>query len=225
MIRELPWGDFRLRVLDTASADSADFAAVISLFESNYRQANSAYIEKSLANLGYLALAFQDEKPVAFALGESRVMDLPGLPRQVVDLAGICCVDPAFRRRGLFGRLESLVLAAAELPRPERWLVCGRVAHPASFRGLSRSPHVVPRANVTPTPWQQEVGQAIAAAYGVVSFDASTFVCCGSGTPVGYPAIDIEATAEEWEIFKPVNRDRGDSLLAITWSPNAPPGW
>ncbi len=30
---------------------------------------------------------------------------------------------------------------------------------------------------------------------------------------------------EEWEVFRAVNRDRGDALLAIAWNPDAPPGW
>jgi hypothetical protein len=30
---------------------------------------------------------------------------------------------------------------------------------------------------------------------------------------------------QEWEIFKPVNRDRGDALLGMMWTPDAPPGW
>ena len=41
----------------------------------------------------------------------------------------------------------------------------------------------------------------------------------------GWPVIEIEATPEEWELFAPVDRSRGDSLLGLAWNPNAPEGW
>jgi hypothetical protein len=93
------------------------------------------------------------------------------------------------------------------------------------MRGLTRIPTVVPKPGVRPTPWQQEVGQAIADAFGSHAFDPETFVCIGSGKPIGYPVIEFQVEPEEWEVFRQVNRDRGDSLLAIAWTPNAPAGW
>ena len=65
----------------------------------------------------------------------------------------------------------------------------------------------------------------IADAYGEEGFDAETFVCKGAGTPIGYPIIDIEVEPVDWEVFRHVDRDRGDSLLGIVWMPDAPPGW
>jgi hypothetical protein len=99
------------------------------------------------------------------------------------------------------------------------------MAHPASLRGFHRSPTLVPKPGVPPTPWQQEVGRAIAAAYGSQAFDPETFVCVGSGQAIGYPVIEFEVEPWEWEVFRQVNRDRGDSLLAMAWTPDAPPGW
>ena len=69
------------------------------------------------------------------------------------------------------------------------------------------------------------LGQAIAEAYGVHGFDPETFVCLGSGQPIGYPDIEFDVEPHEWEIFEPVDRDRGDALLALAWAPDAPPGW
>jgi hypothetical protein len=93
------------------------------------------------------------------------------------------------------------------------------------MRSLARNPTVVPKPGVRPTTWQQEVGQAIADAYGVHAFDPKTFVCIGSGDPIGYPIIELQVEPEEWEVFRPVDRDRGDALLAMIWTPDAPPGW
>ncbi len=83
----------------------------------------------------------------------------------------------------------------------------------------------VPRPGVRPTAWQREVGRAIADAYGEERFDPETFVCKGTGTPIGYPVIDFEVEPVDWEVFRHVDRERGDSLLGIAWMPGAPPGW
>jgi hypothetical protein len=47
----------------------------------------------------------------------------------------------------------------------------------------------------------------------------------GGGRPIGTPRIEIDVADEEWIPFRDVDRDRGDSLLALAWSPDAPPGW
>ena len=216
---------FDFRVVETDKASMRDLEKVLSLFEMNYRQANRAYLERSLQTLRHLALAEHEGTAAGFALGECRVMDLPRLPAEVVNLAGICCIAPQFRRRGLFRELERLTFVAAEMPPHSRRLTCGRMAHPAGLRGFRRSPTLVPRPGVRPTPWQQEVGQAIADALGSHAFDPETFVCIGAGDPIGYPVIEIQVEPWEWDVFKQVNRDRGDALLAMMWMPDAPPEW
>jgi len=221
--RDLPRLDLTLK--ETAALSGAERETLLALFRSSYRQANPAFLEKSLEALRWAALAHQEGRPVGFALGETRVMDLPRLPAQVVSLAGICCVRDELRRRGLFGRLEWLVFSAQEVPEASRRLFCGRMAHPAALRTIARIPTVLPRPGHRPTPWQREVGQAIAEAYGVHGFDPETFVCIGSGEPNGYPDITFDVEPHEWGLFEPVNRDRGDALLAIAWAPDVPPGW
>ncbi len=62
----------------------------------------------------------------------------------------------------------------------ERALFCVRYGHPAAFRSVvAEHRSGVPRPGIRPTAWQQEVGRAIADAYGVQSFDPETFVCRG----------------------------------------------
>ena len=223
MARDLSGLD--LTVKETDALSEAERDTLLALFRSSYRQANPAFLEKSLQRLRFAALAHQGGSPVGFALAETRLMDLPRLPAQVVSLAGICCVEREHRRRGLFGELERLAFSAREVPAAPRRLFCGRMAHPAALRTIGRIPTVLPRAGHRPTPWQQEVGQAIAEAYGVHGFDPETFVCIGTGEPIGYPDIDQDVEPHEWELFEPVDRDRGDALLAIAWAPDTPPGW
>lgn len=216
---------FRFQTLPTGGVDEKSLQTILALFRESYREANEAYIEKSLTTLAYVTVAWEEETPAGFAFAEVRRIDLPRLPGQVVSMGGICCISPPYRRIHLFGELERRSQAACGIKVEGRVLSAGRMAHPASFRGMSRNPSAVPRRGRRPTPWQQEVGAAIAEAYRSPGFDPETFVVKGSGSPVGYPMMEIEATPEEWELFAPVDRDAGDSLLGIAWSPDAPPGW
>jgi len=217
---------FSLEKFETSSLPSDVFAAVQGLFAENYRDANLAYLEKNLGKLRYLSIARDETGTVAgFALGELRLIDLPRLPATPVRLAGLCCVGFAFRRHGLFGKLEDLAIGRPRNTEGARTLSAGRTAHPASFRGFYRNPAAVPHPGRRPTPWQQEVGAAVAEAYGSAGFDPETFVVKGSGVPIGWPIIEIEATPEEWEMFSAVDRSKGDSLLGIAWFPAPPEGW
>lgn len=217
---------FRFRREVAAELSEDDLQRVRAVFRENYREANVAYLEKSFHVLRNIALGEAPDGTLAgFALGELRTLDLPKLPGQRVRLAGLCCIGMAYRRRKLFGALEQFAMGPVELAPGERILSTGRMAHPASFRGMAVNPTAVPRRGQTPTEWQQQVGIAIAEAYQCLGFDPETFVCKGSGTPIGFPVIEIEATAEEWEVFTPVDRSRRDSLLGIAWGPDAPEGW
>ena len=219
------FSDLDIRALRCDALDDFERRAVIDLFELTYDRASHDYLQRSMQRLRFLALALHGDTPAGFAVADVRRMALPRLGVKVVALAGISCIAPPFRRRGLFRRLEELAGAASGVERgDDRWLACGRMAHPASMRILGRDPSVVPRPGVSPTPWQREVGLTVAAAYGS-TLDPETFVCVGTGTPVGYPKLEVDATAEEWALFDRVDRDRGDSLLTIAWRPDAPAGW
>lgn len=219
------YSDLEFRTFETRAMTDADRALAHALFRENYRQANAAYLDKSFPGFKHISIATRGPEPAGFALGETRYLDLPRLPAQMVAMAGICCVGAAFRRRGLFVELERRAIAEGQAAPTGRWISAGRVAHPASFRLMTHLPSAVPRAGVTPSEWQRAVGQAIADAYGVRDFDPATFVCKGAGVPIGYPVLDVDVTPEEWRVFEPVDRDRGDSLLGIAWHPDAPEGW
>jgi hypothetical protein len=216
---------FDLRVVPTADATPEERALMHALFDTNYRQANHPYLDKSFGVLRFAAIAMNGDTAAGFALGDMRVVDLPRLPQQAVAMAGICCVAPEYRRRGLFGALEMLAMSGAGAPPPGRILSVGRMAHPASMRTMSRQPSAVPKLGAPLTPWQRAIGRAIADLYGTARFDDQTFVCVGSGTPIGYPVIELEVEPAEWRLFEPVDRDRGDSLLGIGWRPDPPEGW
>lgn len=217
-----PCGDFT--VMCTSDVGPAERELAHTLFDIAYERANHAYLDKSLTRLRFVAFAVVDGVPAGFALNDRLVVDLPYVGRQWLYLGGLCCIDPRFRRHGLFGRLERLAGEAAGDALGARILSAGRMAHPASYRGALRNPTHVPRVGETPTRVQQAVGLKVAEIYGS-RLDPLTFATIGDGTPIGYPRMDVEATPEEWRSFAHVNRDRGDALLSLTWSPDAPAGW
>ena len=90
---------------------------------------------------------------------------------------------------------------------------------------MNRTAAVIPKYGVPLSDWHKEVGLRVAELYGI-HIDPETLVVIGDGTPCGYPKLTYDdlTEAEKW-LFKDVNRDRGDSLLGITWLPEAPRGW
>lgn len=225
MTDEYDIANIEFKTLPTDSLSDEERAVMFGLFDSCYRDANHAYLEDTIERLGFASIAFHDDVLVGFGLGDMRVMDLPRMSQAAVVLGGLTCVAAEYRRQGMGTDLGRRNVVASARGRHDRMLLCGRAAHAAGFRVLVRNESAVPRRGVAPTRWQREVGQVIADAYGVVAFDPVTFACTGSGKPIGYPILEMDVEPEEWELFRPVDRDRGDSLLGMVWLPDAPPGW
>ena len=213
-------------VVAAGSLSSEDRTAIHDLFELTYDEANHGYLDRSLDKLRTVAMARAGDQLVGFSLGDQRVLDLPTVGATKALLAGLACVHPDHRRHGLFRHLSNLSVRAAGNPSAaERSLGAGRMAHPASMRGLAASPSVVPRPGRRPSALQRSIGIAVADAYGVSSFDPETFVCVGPGRPIGFPRMIPEVEPHEWTVFEPVDRQRGDALLALAWNGEAPADW
>ncbi|MBN1382814.1 MAG: hypothetical protein JXA41_14170 [Deltaproteobacteria bacterium] len=218
--------NLQTRIIRTSDLTDADRQIIHVLFDLTYEQANHEYLDKSLKKLRFLALAHDQSTPAGFALGDAVMSPLPRMAElQCVVLAGICCVASDYRRLGLFAHLEALSIRESGLIKPEgRKLVCGRMAHPVSLRIMRDNPTVVPKYGLTPSKWQKEIGLRVAELYDV-ALNTETFVVVGEGQPIGFPKMELNVPEEEWLPFRSVNRGRGDSLLAISWTPDAPQGW
>lgn len=223
-------GEIEIKIVRAPTMTDADRAAVFELFDASYRQANHPYLQRSIDRIGLLAIGFRHGCPCGFSLSNCRWMDLPAFQEeQLVVLHGMRCVNPDLRHHGLSTRLSRAVEdemkrgIRSERPTPERELHCGRHGH-ANGTGGGAKRGSVPRAGRTPTPWQQGVGLAVAEAFGS-NLDPATFVCIGPGKPIGYPNEHFQATEAELQVWAPVNRDRGDNLLVMNWTPNPPTGW
>ena len=218
--------DLAMRVVNTTALEKDDREQVHELFDLSYSQANHAYLEKSFSKLKYIALATVERTLVGFAVADTVETPLPRMDDpQIVTLAGICCVDEDYRRIGLFKKLEIQAAGANGLLKlGRRVLMCGRMAHPVSFRTMRGFPSVIPKAGIRMSDWHREVSLKVAELYGA-TLDPETLVAIGEGTAIGYPKMECEVAEEEWLPFQAVNRDRGDALLGIFWFPDAPEGW
>jgi hypothetical protein len=222
--RNLDIPGFEFETIATSDVDAKARKLMHELFDACYREANHDHLDRSLSVLRFVTFAREGGRDAAFGIADSRVVDLPRLPATTLLLGGLCCVHPDFRRRGLFAALMGRSMALGDRG-VAGVLNCGRVAHPGAFNMMARNPTVVPKPGVTPSLWQQDVGKAVADVYGVERFDPETFVCRGSGKPIGDPVMEVEARDEDWEVFRPVDRANGDALLGIAWASGAPEGW
>ena len=210
----------------TAELSDDDRDGVHAVFDDAYIDGDHGYLDAQLTTLASIALARSEDGVVGFALSDARVVDLPRLPEQVVRTAGLACVHSAHKRRGISNRLESMAMTAGGPPAAVHTLLTGRFAHPAGTNHLRKRVDLVPRIGTPPTSWQRDVAIALADVLGVESFDADTFVCRGTGRPVGQNVIEVDRDVAEAEaaLFAPVDRRRGDTLLAVWWT-TPPPGW
>lgn len=215
------------RVVESDALCAADIAGIKALFEANYDCANHAYLGRSFTKLRYTAMAEVDGRMVGFAVGDAMRTELARCEGpQGVAMAGIACIDPEHRRRGLFTSLSFAAMAASgAVNERDRLLFSGRMAHPITYRTmLHRAAGAVPRGGVELSDWHKEIGLQVAALFDV-TIDPETFVVRGAGEPIGFPRLSYQPTPEQEQLFRRVDRSRGDSLLAISWMPTAPEGW
>lgn len=217
---------FEFTVYPVPDLPAEKLAQLHQLFDIAYRDANHSHLDRSLQVLGYVSIAKTHGTIAGFGVGRTLETSVPGIKGpQTVTLGGISCIAPEHRRQGLFRKLSRLAIEASGVTREGKQVLgAGRMAHPASFHTMARNPSVVPKFDVPVTQWQQEVGLRIAELY-QVTIDPETFVVEGSGVPIGYPDMEIDVPDSEWRIFDRVDRDKGEVLLAMSWSPDAPEGW
>lgn len=219
--------EIRSRVLRSDAISAADYASIVGLFESSYREANLAYLAKSCDVFRFVALAEADGETVGFVFGDSHRVALPRLEGEYgVALAGIGCVAESARRGGLFGRLSMEAMLAGEGLEPGgRFLFAGRMAHVVTYRTMAHlSPSVVPAPGKPISAWHAEVAVRVAKLLNS-TVDENTLIVAGGGEAVGFPRLEYDQSDGERALFAGVDRNRGDTLLAMCWLPEAPEGW
>ena len=217
--------EFATQSVHTLTEEQID--QVLALFDAAYDDADHSYLLSSFEVMGWIALATSGPMLAGFAIGDAKLVKLPRLEGPCpVAIHGIGCIDENFRRLGLFSRLEKAVVGASGALQPGcNHLHCGRTAHPATYRFLQNiGVGGLPDPGRVLSPWHTETVAAIAELYDATVYPG-TCIVIGKGKPIGFPRVHVEASEAELSLFKDVDRNRGDALLAMSWSPQAPAGW
>jgi hypothetical protein len=139
-------------------------------------------------------------------------------------LVGLASVKRHSKRETVLKAMMTDQYRRAVLAFPDEDVLIGtRVIDPAgylAFRGLE---DIVPRPDHKATGEERAWGRRLAKRFGAEGrIDDRTFVLTGDGSPCG--CLDHEALKPEGldpaigDFFTPLNRDRGDTLVAFGWA-------
>lgn len=214
----------------TAELTSDTRAQLHAVFSAAYSEPDPDYLDRQLAALQGIGIATEPTgEVVGFTLYGWREVDLPVIGVHGVGLAGLMCVRPGVRRKGVGGACGNAAgMAAVAGPLD---LAVTKLATPASLRMIMRSIPVGRWPTVdepfalyrNPSATQLAVLGALADAHGCKLGDGAVGI--GSGRPIGTPIVEPEVTPEQASLFDRVDRDRGDTLLWVSWLTPPPIAW
>lgn len=216
-----------------AELPAADRDLLHGVFASAYVGPDPAYLDRQLDTMTCLVVARRGTDVVGFALGGGRNIRTPALGEVKVAMPGLTCVDPREQRSGIgqgMGNRATWLNLSTHGPREVAGL---RFATPASLAMAMKGRGQVvwptsedPYAQFDhPTPAQIELAHEVALAYGNRGYDPATGACIGLGRPIGVPNVEPDVSDEYWRRFDGIDRERGDSLLALRWLVEPPPAW
>lgn len=222
-------GTYSFITKSTTELLESDREAIEALYRTSFRDPSSEHLARSLGRSTAVAFAWTPTGVLAgFALGTTRRTDLHGLSQQLLQIAGLCCVDTDHRRRRLFATLSALCLEGRrQRGTHELVLTASRLTHAASYRPIINNPGLVPHPHKEPTAAQVGVAVAVADLLGEgEGFNPKTFACRREVT-VGSPLLEIigEGSNAEDALFGDIDPARGDALLVLWWNPRAPFWW
>lgn len=210
--------------------DASVRAELHAVFRAAYADADGDHLDRQLAALGGVGVATDCAgRVVGFSLYGWQMLDLPVIGEHGVGLVGLSCVHPALRRQGIADATG--VAAGMAIVEGPLHLGAAKLATPASLHWVLRSIPIGRWPSVDdpfalydhPSSTQSAVIGALVAAYGGGGHEGA--VCMGSGRPVGRPLVEPIVPSEEAAYFARVDRDRGDSLLWISWMTQPPDSW
>lgn len=216
-----------VEVVSCRELTQAHRALMRDVFTASYRDADVEYLDEQPPLYDCVSMARIGGEPAGFVFFGAKFAEIPRVGERHVMLGGLSCVKPTFQRMGVWDAMRMDPRIRGLVPQPEemKGVNVGKMAHPGSFRAFKGMPGLVPTVGRQPTQWQRDVGAVIAETIGVDDYDAPTFVCRGRGRPIGEAVIQLDASSEDWELFRNVDRARGDTLLAFGFWPSAPDGW
>lgn len=233
--RQRALGGIEISACRPGELSCGDRSALFDVFDATYESADHGYLEEQLESFDSVGLAKLEGRVVGFSICDTRQLDLPVIGVQVCLREGLSCVLPDVRRGGVmlamaFTASQRSVFTSGYVGFS---LLTQRLATPASLNGVMPGLQRLawPTADDPfalydhPTSTQIAVARAIAVDLGSADYDPTAGICVGSGRPIGTPLVEPEVAPDIAARFDPVDRDRGDSLLFVSWVVPPPQLW
>lgn len=204
-----------------------------SLFAAAYTDPDPDYLNRQFSTMNVATIARRTGKTIGFLLLGRQHITTDTLGTISMQMAGLVCVHPGEHRTGVSGGMgvRSTWRAISEFGNFQA--TAARLATPASLAMAlkGKGQFFWPTADDLfalydrPTPAQLELAELAAHAYGAPGYEPTTGACIGHGRPIGRPNIEPDVPEEFHQRFGGVDRQRGDSLLWLTWRVAPPDAW
>lgn len=203
------------------------------VFAATYTDHDPGHLDRQFSTMNLATTARRASKLIGFQLFGSRRISTNRLGEVHLGLPGLVCVDPAERRTGVAVGMGVRTMWRHGSEFGELDATAARLASPVSLAMAlkeQRQYHWPTDDDLFalydhPSPAQLELAEQAALAHGSPGYDPATGACIGHGRRIGTPIVEPNLPEELQQRFAHIDRDRGDSLLWITWRVPLPPAW
>jgi hypothetical protein len=222
-----------ISVRPCADLSSDERAEIHDVFAEAYRDADHGWLDRRLDGLGSVGVGWRDGRIAGFvASSAAQKIELPLIGEQRVTDGGVTCIRPNAQGTGLANAIGQEMIRTRPGGDPD--IVVNHYATPVTLRAMfhigryqwpGNNIHEAAATLATPTHSQRLVGAALAQRGGAIDYDADHWVLRG-GQPAGESVTDpVDLEAEYDQLFRHIDRSRGDTLLGVFWITQPPPQW
>lgn len=217
-------------VAQLSDDDRQEFHGV---FAATYDDHDPEHLERQFSTMHLASTARRASRLIGFQLFGSRRITIDTIGEVHLGLPGLVCVDQGWRRSGVALGMGIRTTWRHRSEAGELDATATRLASPVSLAMAlkERRQYEWPSDDDLyelydhPSQAQLELARRAAVAHGSLGYDSATGACIGHGRPIGAPIVEPDLPEELVRRFARIDRDRGDSLLWLTWRVPPPPGW
>jgi hypothetical protein len=205
---------------DCTALSDADFEELADMCAEGDAEIGVGLISKQAEEWVLITLARENGKLKGFSF--STLERIGGTPSVLI---GVASVKRTSKRDSILRGIVQDQLRRAVLAFPDEDVLVGaRFATPSGFEAFRQLDDVVPRPDHKASGEERAWGRRLAKRFGIENgnYDDRTFVAKGDGSQpsvVDHESLKPDAIpADVVALFDPVDRTRGDSLIAFGWA-------
>jgi hypothetical protein len=231
MIKSL--GDSEISITSPSQLSGSEREEVCALFERSYGDPDRHHIERQFETMTSIVRGRTGDQLTTFSFDRTTTLTLPVIGPTTIHQSGTLCMDPDYQRMGYVKNGAAVVgiLSVGEEPAS---LGVHHFATPVTLHAnLQMLPNSWPgtdvgsviRAYAAPTSTQRAIGHRLAEDADAADYDEEHWVLIGTGRSPGEAATAVGLDPAYDQLFKHVNRARGDTLLGPFWQTQPPAVW